>query len=187
MKLTFLRHGQTNYNVKNLCNSKPNPKVRLTALGREQAEAAAKILAKEKFDVIITSQLFRTKQTARLINRYHHVRVFSDKRLNDRSTGFDGKNVTLFYDWRAKQKNIFTTRPKGGESYEDMKKRLAEFLADLKKTDYNNVLIVTHLPILKVARGYFKKLTNKQMESYKDGLVKNCKILKFRLHNTEQK
>ncbi len=47
MKLIFLRHGQTNYNVKALCNSKPNPKVRLTALGRKQAEVAAQLLKKK--------------------------------------------------------------------------------------------------------------------------------------------
>jgi broad specificity phosphatase PhoE len=188
MKITFLRHGQTNYNIKGICNSKPNSKVRLTALGREQVHAAAKILKEEPFEIIFTSELFRTHQTARIVNMYHHVRMITDRRLNDRSTGCENKAVTLFYDWRRKQKNVWTAKPRGGESYEAMKKRLASFLAELKKMNYHNVLIVTHLPILKVARGYFKKLTNAQMEALKDSQVQNCKIMRFNVSTkTERK
>jgi broad specificity phosphatase PhoE len=54
--------------------------------------------------------------------------------------------------------------------------------------NYHNVLIVTHLPILKVARGYFKKLTNAQMEALKDSQVQNCKIMRFNVSiKTERK
>lgn len=181
MKITFLRHGQTNYNIKGICNSKPNPKVRLTALGRQQVKTAAKILEKEPFEIIFISELLRTHQTARIVNMYHHVPLVIDKRLNDRSTGYEDKEVTLFYNWRSQQKNVWTAKRRGGESYEDMKKRLASFLADLKKMNYKNVLVVAHLPILKVARGYFKKLTNAEMEALKDSQVQNCKIMRFNL------
>ncbi len=179
MKLTLIRHGETNYNLKSLCNSQPNPRVRLTVLGKKQARHAAEILKKEKFDIIFISELYRSQETAKIINRFHKVKMIKDKRLNDRATGFENKNVQLFYDWRDQQKNHWTCRHRGGESFEAMKKRFAAFLKDLKKTDYQNVLIVSHMPILKVARGYFKHLTNKQMDAWTEKQVPNCKIMRF--------
>ncbi len=187
MKLIFLRHVQTNYNVKDLCNGKPNSKVRLTALGKTQAKQAALLLKKEPFEVIFVSKLYRSGQTARIVNTYHKVPVLSDKRLNDRSMGiFEDKAATLFYNWRDKQKNPWTCRPKGGETYEEMKKRFAAFIEDLSKKDYEQVLIVSHLPILKVARGYFKGLSNKKMDSLTDAQVPNCHIIRFNLKRSKK-
>lgn len=180
MKLIFLRHGESNYNLKRWCNSRPTSKVRLTVRGKQQAEKAARILQKENFEVIFVSQLYRTHQTAKIINQYHKVKVIADKRLNDRATGFENQEVNLFYEWRNQQKNPWTCRRQGGESFENMKKRFASFLKDLEKTNYKNILIVTHLPILKAARGYFKKLSNKQMDAWTEKQVPNCKIMKFK-------
>lgn len=181
MKLIFIRHGQTNYNLKDLCNSRPDPRVRLTALGRRQVKEAAEKLKNTKIDAIYVSQLFRASQTAREINKYHNAPVFIDGRLNDRAIGCENKPSSLYYEWVATRKNPWTVTPKGGESYEHMKKRLASFLKDLAKKDYKTVLITSHLPILKAARGYFKGLTNEQMDSLSDRQVPNCKIMRFTL------
>lgn len=187
MKLIFLRHGETNYNLKNWCNSRPTSKVRLTERGKKQAQRVARILRKEKFDIIFVSQLYRTQQTAKIVNQFHHVKLISDKRLNDRATGFDNKEVNLFYTWRDQQKNPWTCERRGGESFEDMKKRFLSFLKSLEKTNYKKVLIVAHLPILKIARGYFKQLTNEQMDRWTEKQVPNCKIMKFEMPNKQSK
>ncbi len=181
MKLIFIRHGQTNYNVKDWCNSRPNPKVRLTSLGRQQVKEAAEKLKHEKIDMVFTSQLIRSQQTGIILNGYHHVPTIVDKRLNDRSTGFEDKPASLFYAWRAKQKNPLTCRHRGGESYMDMKKRFISFINDLKKSDYKTVLIVAHLPILNVARGYFKHIDDLKADSWHERQVPNCKIMRFTL------
>lgn len=181
MKVIFLRHGQTNYNVKAICNSKPNPKVRLTALGRKQAEVAAQILKKEKIDLIITSALFRTMQTARVVNRFHHAPVQHDNRINDRSTGYENKSVSFFYEWREKQKKPWSARPRGGESYQDLKKRLASFLKDLGKEPYKTVLVVSHLPVLAAAYAYFKNLSDDKTAFWTEKEIPNCKIMRFNL------
>mgnify|MGYP000909610308 FL=1 len=187
MKLIVIRHGQTNYNVKHWCNSRPNPKVRLTALGRQQAKAAAEKLKAEKIEVVYISQLVRSQQTALILNGYHHVPVIVDKRLNDRSVGCEDQPVDIFYTWRDKQKNPWTGRFRDGESYEDMKKRIASFLKDLSKMDYKTVLIVTHLPILKAMRGYFKGLSNEQMDALSEAQVPNCRIMRFILPSKTSK
>ncbi len=182
MKLIFLRHGQTNYNLKDLCNGRPNSKVRLTVLGKAQAKQAALLLKKEPVEAIFVSKLYRSSETARIVNIYHKVPVFSDKRLNDRSMGiFEDKPASFFYSWRDKHTNRWSCRPKGGESFEEMKKRFADFIQDLSKKDYKQVLIVSHLPILKVARGYFKALSNEKMDSLTEARVPNCHIIRFNL------
>ena len=65
MKLTFVRHGETEENVKNIIMSQLNGK--LTKGGLEQARKLAKRLANEKFDIIYCSDSQRTKDTAKEI------------------------------------------------------------------------------------------------------------------------
>lgn len=187
MKLIFIRHGQSNYNLRDLCNSQPNPKVRLTALGQRQVRAAAEKLKKEKIDAVYISELYRAKQTARAINAYHHAPVFIDGRLNDRDLGYEGRPASLYYQWIADRKDRWKVTPPGGESYEHMKKRLASFLRDLAKKDYRTVLITTHLPILKAARGYFKNLSNEEMDKLSERQVPNCRIMRFDLPSAASK
>lgn len=38
MKVFYVRHGQTNYNILDLCNDDPSKDVFLTDLGKQQAE-----------------------------------------------------------------------------------------------------------------------------------------------------
>jgi len=182
MKIILVRHGQTNYNLKDLCNGLPNKKVHLTTLGKKQAHEVASKLAKTKIDIIFVSKLLRSAQTARIINRYHHVGIKFDERLNDRLMGeFEGRAASLFYAWRDKQKQPWTAIPKGGESYENLKKRAKLFLDDLAKKDYKIVLIVTHLPIIKVMRGYFKNLSNEVMDRPDEKIIPNGKMMIFNL------
>lgn len=181
MKLILLRHGETNYNVKGICNSQPNPKVRLTVSGRAQAAKAAEILKKEKIEVIITSELFRTQQTARIINKFHKVPMKRDGRLNDRNTGFENQSVKFFYEWRAAQKNPWSATPKNGESYQALKKRLSAFLKDLQKEDYKVVLVVAHLPVLAAFYGLINDVSDDITGNWTEKQVPNCKIMKFNI------
>ncbi len=182
MKLIIILHGQTNHNLKDLCNGRPNPKVRLTALGRQPAKQAARELRHKPFEAIFISQLLRSRQTAVIINRYHSVPLIMDKRLNDRQMGpYENKPASLFYAWRDGQPNRWTCTPKGGESYEMLKKRAKAFLADLRKTPYKQVLIVTHLPVIKVIRGHLRKLSNAAMDKPDEKAIPNCKVFRFNL------
>lgn len=186
MKITVIRHGQTNYNKKDLCNGLPSPKVHLTDLGKKQAQVAAKKLATKKIEAIFISELRRSKQTAEIINKYHKVPLFMDGRLNDRSMGvFEDQPAKSFYAWRDKQVNPWTVKPRGGESYEQMKKRVGAFLHDLEKLDFKNVLIVTHLPVVKVIRGYFKKLDDKTMDKLTEKDIPNCKVMNFQIKKSD--
>ena len=174
MKLYFLRHGQSNYNVKDLCNSNPKKPVHLTELGKKQIEKAGEILKNEKLDIIFVSQFPRTKESAKIINKERKIKIKIDKRINDRKTGFEGKS---YYDYvKAIEKDKFFIKLKGGESFQEEKKRVFSFLKDLIKRHYNTVLVVTHEEIIKIVQGYFNNLSDEQMWKIK---VDNGQLMKF--------
>ena len=100
---------------------------------------------------------------------------------------FEDMPAGLFYTWRDKQKNPWTCRPQGGESYESVKRRFKSFIKELEKKEKGTILIVTHLPILKVARGYFKGLSNKSMDALTEKDIPNCTIFTFTINPKKSK
>lgn len=143
MKLTIVRHGQTNYNVLGLYNSDPTVDVFLTETGIDEAKCVAEQLKDEPFDAIFISELPRTRQTAEYINKYHKLPLFVDARLNDINTGFEGQAVEHYHKKRDASPDIYTFRYRNAESSEDVYKRVDAFIKDLRKQNYSNVLIVT--------------------------------------------
>lgn len=143
MKLTIVRHGQTNYNVLGLLNSDPAVDVFLTEVGVDEAKRTAEQLRDEPFDAIFISELPRTKQTAEYINKYHNLHLVADKRLDDIDTGFEGEHHSVYHAERDTAPDPFTYRHGNSESSEDVYNRVQSFLDDLKKTEFRNILIVT--------------------------------------------
>jgi len=89
-----MRHGQSDYNVRALCNDDPRREVGLTALGVRQVEAAAERLREVPLGRILVSELPRTRRSAEIVNRYHHVPIETHAAINDIRSGFDGRPVT---------------------------------------------------------------------------------------------
>src|SRR3989338_5397728 len=161
MKIYFARHGQSNYNVIDLCNNNPKINVYLTELGKKQAKNVGEMLKNKKIEIILISELPRTRQTAEIINEYHKVEVRIDKRINDRKTGFEGKS---YYDYiKVIEKDKFHIKPKGGESFQEEKKRVFSFLDDLIKMNHKTILVVSHEEIMKIVKGYFENLSDEEM------------------------
>lgn len=144
MKITVVRHGQTNYNVAGLHNSDPSIDVHLTDAGIDEAKRIAEELKNEPFDALFVSELPRTKQTADYINKYHKLPIKVDARLNDINSGFEGRTVEEYHSKRNASLDIYTFRyEENAESSEDVYKRTKSFIDDLKKLNYSNALIVT--------------------------------------------
>lgn len=143
MKITIVRHGQTNYNVAGLCNANPSVDVHLTDVGISEVKRSAERLKDESFDAIFVSELPRTKQTAEYINSYHGLPIQVDARLNDINTGFEGRTVKEYLRKRDASSDIYTFRYNNAESSEDVRKRAEAFINNLKKLNYTNVLIVS--------------------------------------------
>lgn len=162
MHIFLARHGRTNYNDLDLCNSDPSVDVHLTETGKHQSQELAEKLKHASFTDIYTSELKRTQQTAAIINQYHHAELHTDSRLNDNRTGYEGQPATKYYDALQASPDKWTVRFNDGESWEDVKVRVQDFLDDLQAQPYDSVLIVTSMVIIQIMCGLVRRLTNDQ-------------------------
>lgn len=145
MNLYVVRHGQTDWNIQGRIQGSTD--VELNSNGINQAKQTAELLKNIDFDVIYSSPLKRTIDTAKLINEYHNINIIKDGRIIERNFGdFEGtQNVlTDISDYLDHEKNL---RANNVESIKDLFKRIEDFLLDIYNNYKNtnaNILIVTH-------------------------------------------
>lgn len=109
MKLTITRHGETEENVKGIFQGHLPGK--LTKKGKEQARRLAERLKDEKFDVIFSSDLERTVNTAKEIVKFHpEVPIYFVEDLRERALGdLEGKTQDeVGWSNQEKRKDIVT-------------------------------------------------------------------------------
>lgn len=159
MRLFIARHGRSNYNDLELFNSDPGVDVHLTEIGIEQAHDLAENLKDIPIQIIYTSELKRTKQTAEIVSQYHNVPLIADGRLNDHHSGFENKSYAEYdalYDARSEPWNA---RFNDGESLEDTRPRVQGFLSELKTKQYECILVITSMTIVQAFYGVLNNLT----------------------------
>ena len=166
MKLYLARHTQTNYNLEQRLNSDPSVSVTLNKTGTMQAKELAKKLAAKKFDIIFTSELTRTQQTADYINKFHHVPVVIDKSLNENMSGFEGQLIETYLAALNKSSDKWREKLNNGESLEEARNRTEDFLTDLRATDYHAVLVITHGYIVESTYGIIHKLAQEESAQF---------------------
>lgn len=152
-KYYIMRHGQATSNVKDIVSCWPEKFYNsLTEHGMAQAKATAQELKSKKINLIFCSPLLRTKETAEIVGKELDLRPKTDKRLKEQNAGvFNGlpfQNLKDFFGKRSIQR--FKVRPKNGETYIDIQKRMLNFLKAVdKKYKNKNILIVSHeLPLI---------------------------------------
>ncbi|HLA25639.1 MAG TPA: class I tRNA ligase family protein, partial [Patescibacteria group bacterium] len=143
---TFIRHGESEHNAKDVCNGDPTKEFHLTPKGRRQVEKSAKELAKQKFDVIFCSDFIRAHETAEILKKHIKAEVKEDKRLGDINVGqCEGLPRTQCRLDQSKAPVLYEYRFPGGESLADIEKRMTAALADIEKQyPSKNVLVVSH-------------------------------------------
>ncbi|MFH1462679.1 MAG: histidine phosphatase family protein [bacterium] len=155
-KFFILRHGQSLRNVKKVAACWPEKFYSpLTKEGREQVKTSAQKLKKEKIDLIFSSDLLRTKQTAEIVGKELKLKPKFDKRLREVDVGvFNGRPIEeagRFWDKEGKLTPLeyysqrYKIAPPKGETYSDIEKRMASFIKETdKKYQGKNILIVGH-------------------------------------------
>ncbi|PIZ86214.1 isoleucine--tRNA ligase, partial [Candidatus Nomurabacteria bacterium CG_4_10_14_0_2_um_filter_33_9] len=107
----------------------------LTERGKYEIINAIKFFKKEKIkiDLIFSSDLLRTTQTAEMIARVLDIETINfDKRLRDIQAGiYDGKSAGEYHSFWKKIDDRFVKRSDGGENYNDVKIRMYEFLKEI--------------------------------------------------------
>ena len=155
MKIIGLRHGQSEFNLLGLCNDDPARRVELTALGREQASEAGRMLASESIDAIFCSPLRRAHHTAEIVAESLGLAVTVEPRLGDIRSGYDGRPVA---DYLAAIADDPVDARAGGESLRDFSGRVGGFLDELRGWPHACVLLVAHEETLRVIEAYCEGL-----------------------------
>lgn len=154
--LALVRHGQSEWNLKNLFTGWRDPD--LTEKGVEEAKAAGRKLKAHNvvFDIAYTSELGRAQRTLKLMLEelgQQDLETIRDEALNERDYGdLAGLNKDdARKKWGEEQVHIwrrsYDTPPPGGESLKDTMARtvpyfITRILPDVM--DGKNVLVSAH-------------------------------------------
>jgi len=166
----LLRHGETIYQTEKKGTIYPSywperKPIPLTKRGEKKIRTVAKKLKKETIDALYASDFFRTRQTAEIVAKELGLKAHYDKRIREINFGiYRGRpKKELLHDF-PNYKNKFSLRPKGGESRNDVKKRMSNFIRDIEKNYRNKtLLIISHGDPLWLLIGILKGLSNEEM------------------------
>lgn len=178
MRLFVTRHGETEYNKKELILGTTD--IPMNFHGSEQAMKLAGTLRQMgKVDMIYCSPLTRAKETAQEANSMTLSPVKYDNRLREWDYGdFEGKPRDT--EGFAEGKREFGM-PMGntGESLLKLTHRvyslLDELIATYGKTD-KNILIVTHGGVCRAIETYFNPMTT---EEFSNWYMDNCQVIEY--------
>ncbi len=147
-RLILWRHGQTAWNVENRVQGHTD--VDLDGAGHDQARAAARILAGDVPDRIVSSDLRRAQDTAQALAALTGLPVHSDKRLRERGYGeWEGLThadiAERFPDtWLAWSNGQPVGGRHGIEPHDDLRARVRAALAEITDGLDGTVVVVTH-------------------------------------------
>ena len=173
--LVLVRHGQSEWNLKNLFTGWRDPD--LTELGIEEARTGGKALADTgiKFDIAFTSDLSRAQKTLKIILDeigQQGLETIRDQALNERDYGdLSGLNKDdARAKWGEEQVHIwrrsYDVPPPGGESLRDTGARvwpyyLTEILPRVLRGE--KVLVAAHGNSLRSLVMVLDKLTREEI------------------------
>ncbi|BDB99024.1 2,3-diphosphoglycerate-dependent phosphoglycerate mutase [Saccharolobus caldissimus] len=153
----FIRHGQSTSNVSKILSHDTNS-YPLTEEGIMQAKEAGKELSKIKVEKIYTSPVLRAYQTALIIGESLGIFPIVDERLRERYLG-ELNNTTFDPSdhWKLKmlKKQL---EVKGLESWEDMTRRMRNFIESVVNKNNNVIVAVSHSDPIRAIVAYFLKL-----------------------------
>ncbi len=173
--LVLVRHGQSEWNLKNLFTGWKDPD--LTELGVQEATAGGKALAEAgmKFDIAFTSDLTRAQHTCQLVLDQvgqSDLETIKDQALNERDYGdLAGLNKDDAREkWGEEQVHIwrrsYDVPPPGGESLKDTGARvwpyyMQEILPRVLRGE--TVLVAAHGNSLRALVMVLDRLTQEQI------------------------
>lgn len=148
-------------------------KTMLNSKGEEKAKSLLNIKELENIEAIYSSLYFGALATCKYIAESLELDINVDKRLNERVIGQLGCNEYRFL--KVTQEHDFSYKLSNGESINDVKKRMEDFLIDLLESTEKNVLVVTHnVALFSLMTNWCNKgfnLNDRMILDYKDEVV----------------
>ena len=167
-KVTILRHGESEGNVKPVYQGK-EPGTPLTKNGKKQAELAGKVIAEDMtVAVIYASPLQRTQETAQGVAKATGAEIVTEDRIREtvfneyEGMTIDFSDLALVREKRAKKfadnslESIYHFE--GMETWDQVASRTGSFLQEiLPKHRGQHIVIVTHADPFQNMKHYFTK------------------------------
>lgn len=153
---TAMRHGEATHLIEMVMSSgeELSKKHHLTPKGVAEVIASTEelIAANNIPDIIYSSPIVRTQETALLVKKIilektgKDIEIKTDVRLREINFGdLDGQGEAVFVAYRTNAKERVTKQFPNGESFIDVKNRVAEFLYETdKNNEGKNILLITH-------------------------------------------
>lgn len=177
-RICMVRHGETDWNAGRRLQGQID--IPLNAVGRAQAQAAAAGLRKQRFDVLYSSDLARTRETAAPIAAALGLPVFAASGLRERHYGLmQGQTAE---ETRQRQPEIharYAARDPdadlgGGESLRAFAARVEATLATLAAAHAGRrLLLVSHGGVLDIV---YRLATGRDLSSPRDFSIPNAGI-----------
>jgi probable phosphoglycerate mutase len=146
--LVLVRHGESTWNRSARIQGHDDT-ARLTAQGRRQSHEAAAQLTTLDLGVIVSSDLHRAVETARIIAEILNLDTHTTPMLRERNLGVLEGLPSIAFD--SAQSGIehgrvldVHARPANGESIDDLFRRTAAFVEELVAQGVDRPLLVTH-------------------------------------------
>ncbi|MBW9151400.1 alpha-ribazole phosphatase [Clostridium estertheticum] len=158
MNIYLLRHGQTEENRKGSYYG--NLDISLNEIGVAQGYKAKDFFSDIKLDRVYVSDKRRTLEMAKLALGLKEMEIIQDSRINETNFGeFEGKTyeeIKKFYpkeclSWTDNWKEFV---PPKGESYIELCMRVKSFMDNIKKLDFDNILICAHSGVIRAIYCY---------------------------------
>ncbi|MBI4114596.1 MAG: class I tRNA ligase family protein, partial [Candidatus Niyogibacteria bacterium] len=184
-RLYVMRHGQATHNVDGVVGP-PIPGLdknnKLTDKGKEDIKKTAKKL-KKKIDVIITSPLKRTQETARIVSQeLGGIPIETHNNLYDIHVGdYVGRKIADV-DREFPRKDRFENGFPHGESFRDVRRRMMAAIREiLSLHPEERILVVSHGDPLHVLAA---SLEGKKEEQYSESWYpRTAEVKRIKLHN----
>lgn len=142
MRITLVRHGETEYNRQGRIQGQSN--IMLNDAGRRQVHRLKEKIKDEHYDVCFSSPLIRAMETAMILVG-DKTEIVRDERLLERNLGKMEGKTREYYDPQKYWDYVLNCGEQNVEKIQDLFKRCRDFIDYLDKNYHNkNILIVSH-------------------------------------------
>lgn len=187
-RLYLIRHGQSAGNAEGRFGG--HSATPLSELGVEQARLTAEALAREKIDVICSSDLHRAVQTAEPLGKALGLQIHTSAAFRERHVGvlegltFDESRESHPKDYYALvNRNIHHVITKG-ESYRHLLRRAtAELREILRKNQGSRIAIYSHTGTICFLTLYLVGAINRNTRTTPWLVTSNCGINRFEIRS----
>lgn len=179
MKLIFVRHGQTDWNVQGKIQGSYDSELNSTGINQAMKLSEKLLSLNYKFSKIYSSPQKRALKTAEILSKSSNVDYVLMKDLQEMNMGkweglswkeVEEKYPTEYKKWYLNRR--YTKTP-DGESYENMLERVLKSIDKIINENTHDVVIVSHSAVIMCLQCYVTNTPFNEMLKFK---TKNANI-----------